>query len=156
MNITATLIGQMLTFAIFVWFTMKFVWPPLSKALQDRQDKIADGLAAAERGRQELSLAQQRATQTIRESKDQAAEIIDHANLRAGQLIEEAKIKAREEAKYIGQQAQAEIDQKVNHAREALRKQVAAIAISGAEKILAHKIDEAANNEILEKLVGEI
>ena len=156
MSINATLFGQMLTFALFVWFTMKFVWPPVMRALQERQDKIAEGLAAAERGQQELKLAQEKATQQIRDAKDQAAEIIDHANLRAGHVVEESKIQARKEAKHIIEQAHAEIVQEVNQAKEALRKQVAAIAISGAEKILERSIDEAANNELLQKLIEEI
>ncbi len=156
MSINATLFGQMLTFALFVWFTMKFVWPPVMRALQERQDKIAEGLAAAERGQQELKLAQEKATQQIRDAKDQAAEIIDHANLRAGHVVEESKIQARKEAKHIIEQAHAEIVQEVNQAKEALRKQVAAIAISGAEKILERNIDEAANNELLQKLIEEI
>jgi len=156
MSINATLFGQMLTFALFVWFTMKFVWPPVMRALQERQDKIADGLAAAERGQQELKLAQEKATQQIRDAKDQAAEIIDHANLRAGHVVEESKIQARKEARHIIEQAHAEIVQEVNQAKEALRQQVAAIAISGAEKILERNIDEAANNELLQKLIEEI
>lgn len=156
LNITATLIGQMITFALFIWFTMKFVWPPLTKALQRRQEKIADGLAAGERGQKELTLAQQKATGVLREAKTQAVEITDNANRRAGQIIEQAKINARDEGKRLIARAAEDIEQAVNQAKENLRKHIATIAISGAERILQTQVDVAANNHLMDQLITEI
>lgn len=156
MSITATLLGQMLTFALFIWFTMKFVWPPLTKALQQRQATIADGLAAAERGKRELELAQQKATEALRVAKTQAVEITDNANRRAGQIIDGAKVLAREEAKRLIERTQEDIDQAVIQAKENLRKHIAAIAISGMEKMLQRQVDQAANNNLMDKLITEI
>lgn len=156
MDINLTLIIQMLVFAAFVWFTMKFVWPPLSKALEERQDKIADGLSAAERGRKELELAQHRVRDELKHAKVQANEIIEKANRRANQLIEEAKESAKLEAQKQAKLAQDQLVQEVNHAKEGLRKQVAQLAIAGAEKILMKEIDEQANSLLLDKLIEEI
>ncbi|KTC94622.1 F0F1 ATP synthase subunit B [Legionella erythra] len=156
MDINLTLIIQMLVFAAFVWFTMKFVWPPLAKALEERQDKIADGLSAAERGRKELELAQHRVRDELKHAKAQANEIIEKANRRANQLIEEAKEAAKLEAQKQAKLAHDQLLQEVNHAKEGLRKQVAQLAIAGAEKILMKEIDEQANSKLLDKLIEEI
>ena len=156
MNINLTLVVQMLVFAVFVWFTMKFVWPPLVKALDERQEKIADGLAAAERGRRELELAQHRAKDEMKHAKVQSAEIVEKANRRAGQIIDEAKEDARAEAQQMAKIAQEHIAQEVNRAKDGLRKQVAALAVSGAEKILMREIDAAANRALLDQLIEEI
>ncbi|KTD45852.1 H+-transporting ATP synthase chain b [Legionella rubrilucens] len=156
MDINLTLIIQMLVFAAFVWFTMKFVWPPLAKALEERQDKIADGLSAAERGRKELELAQHRVRDELKHAKAQANEIIEKANRRANQLIEEAKESAKLEAQKQAKLAHDQLLQEVNHAKEGLRKQVAQLAIAGAEKILMKEIDEQANSKLLDKLIEEI
>lgn len=156
MDINLTLIVQMLVFGVFVWFTMKFVWPPLAKALEARQEKIADGLSAAERGRRELELAQHRVKDELKHAKAQAAEIVDKATKRAAQLVEEAKDDAKTEAKRQTKLAHEQLQQDVNRAKDALRKQVAELAVSGAELILKREIDEKANSMLLDNLIKEI
>lgn len=156
MDINLTLVVQMLVFAAFVLFTMKLVWPPLAKALEERQDKIADGLSAAERGRRELELAQHRVKDDLKQAKAQSADIIDKANKRASQIIEEAKEAAKREAQIQAKLAQEQLTQQVNHAKEELRKQVATLAISGAEKILMREVDAKANSALLDNLIEEI
>jgi F-type H+-transporting ATPase subunit b len=156
MNINATLIGQIITFAIFVAFCMKFVWPHLLGAMAEREKKIADGLDAANRATRDLELAQQKAGDQLRESKEKAAEIIEQANKRANQIIEEAKDAAREEGSRLQAAAQAEIEQDVNRAKEGLRQQVSALAVAGASKILAKSVDEAAHSELLDQLANEL
>ncbi len=156
MNINATMLGQAIAFVIFVWFCMKFIWPPLTKALQDRQKKIADGLAAAERGEQDKKLAQERAKQELREAKAQASEIIAQAQKRAGAIVEEGKDGARVEGERLLTAARAEIDQETNRAREQLREQVARLSIAGAQKILQREIDAAANKDIVDSVVSQL
>lgn len=156
MNITATIFGQMIAFAFFVWFCMKYVWPPLTKALAARAKKIADGLEAAERAEKDLELAQERVSEQLKEAKVEASGIIEQANKRASQIVDEAKDQAREEGRRLIAGAQAEIEQEVNRAKEQLRKQVAGIAIAGAEKILEATIDEAAHAEMAEKLAASL
>ncbi len=156
MNINLTLVIQMFVFAAFVWFTMKFVWPPLQKALEERQQKIAEGLAAAERGRRELELAQHRITDDIKHAKVQAAEIIEKANFRAAQLIEEAKEEARQQAEHMSRLASEHLLQEVSRAKESLRKEVGLLAVAGAEKILMREIDEKHNAMLLNNLIEEI
>ncbi|MGC1181847.1 F0F1 ATP synthase subunit B [Legionella sp.] len=156
MDINLTLIVQMLVFAAFVLFTMKLVWPPLEKALEERQDKIADGLSAAERGRKELELAQHRVKDELKQAKAQSADIIEKAHKRAAQLIEEAKEMAKQEAQMQAKLAQEQLVQQVNHAKEELRKQVATLAIMGAEKILMREVDAKANTTLLDNLIEEI
>jgi len=156
LDINLTLVVQMLVFAAFVLFTMKLVWPPLAKALEERQDKIADGLSAAERGRKELELAQHRVKDELKQAKAQSADIIDKANKRAAQIIEEAKEAAKREAQIQAKLAQEQIAQQVNHAKDELRKQVATLAISGAEKILMREVDAKANSALLDNLIEEI
>ncbi|MDH5484179.1 MAG: F0F1 ATP synthase subunit B [Gammaproteobacteria bacterium] len=156
MNINATLIGQSIAFFLFVWFVMKYVWPPLIVALDERKKTIADGLAAAERGQHEQELAEKAAEKHIREAKGQAAEILSQAQKRAAEIVEEAKGGAREEADGIKKAATAEIDQEVNRAKEHLRQQVASIAIAGAEKVLKREIDEKAHGDIVDDLIAQI
>lgn len=156
MDINLTLVVQMLVFAAFVLFTMKLVWPPLAKALEERQEKIADGLSAAERGRKELELAQHRVKDELKQAKAQSVEIIDKANKRAAQIIEEAKEAAKREAQNQAKLAQEQLAQQVNHAKDSLRKQVAALAISGAERILMREVDAKANSALLDNLIEEI
>ncbi|MFA7095603.1 MAG: F0F1 ATP synthase subunit B [Gammaproteobacteria bacterium] len=156
MNINATLLGQMITFALLVWFTMKFVWPPLTRALEARRTRIADGLAAAERGAHELELAQKRAGEMLREARQQAADLVAQANKRAAEIIEEAKNEARAEGERLLTAARAEIDQEINRAKEQLRAEVVTIALAGASKILEREIDANAHRDILDKLVAEI
>ncbi|MDZ7788290.1 MAG: F0F1 ATP synthase subunit B [Halofilum sp. (in: g-proteobacteria)] len=156
MNINLTLLGQTIGFALFVWFCMKLVWPPLRDALHERQKKIADGLAAAERGEHEEELARQRGEETLREAKAQAAEIIENAQKRGNEIVEESKDSARTEAERIKQSAQAEIDREVTQAREHLRGQVVAIALSGAEKVLRSEVDQDKHARVLDELVEEL
>lgn len=156
MNLNLTLVGQAISFAIFVWFCMKFVWPPLIAALEERSKRIADGLEAANRASRDLELAQEQADQMLRESKDNAAEIIEQANKRANQLIDEAKEQVIADGKRLREAAQAEIEQDVMRAREALRAQISILAFAGAEKILGATIDEKAHSEIVEQLAKEL
>jgi F-type H+-transporting ATPase subunit b len=148
-NLNATLIAQLVVFFILAWFTMQFVWPPIVKALDERAKKIADGLAAAERGKQDLELATKRSTEALREGKEKAAELIGNAEKRAAQLIEEAKVNAKAEADRIVAGAKAEIDQEAVRAKEQLREQVASLVVSGAEKILRREINTQAHADIL-------
>lgn len=156
MNINLTLIAQALTFAILIWFTAKFVWPPLMAAIESRQKTIADGLAAGERGKHDLEMAAKRSAEIIREAKEKAAEILAGGDKRASEIIEAAKVQAKTEADRIIAGAKAEIDQEVFRAKEQLRTQVSAIALAGAGKILGREIDAKAHNDLLEKLVAEI
>ncbi|SIS40046.1 F0F1 ATP synthase subunit B [Neptunomonas antarctica] len=156
MNINLTIIGQAIAFAIFVMFCMKYVWPPITGALAERKKKIAEGLDAAERAQRDLILAQEKAVENMRESKEQAAAIIEQANKRASQLVDEAKEQARVEADRIKTAAQAEIEQDVNRAKETLRKQVAALVVAGAEKILERSVDQAAHAQLVDKLAAEL
>jgi F-type H+-transporting ATPase subunit b len=155
-NINATLLGQAITFAILIWFTMKFVWPPLMAAMAERAKTIADGLAAAERGKHDLELAEKRAAEILRQGKEKASEIIAASEKRATEIVEEAKEHARAEGDRILVAAKADIDQEVFRAREQLRTQVSAVALAGAGKILGREIDAKAHNELLDKLVAEI
>jgi F-type H+-transporting ATPase subunit b len=156
MNINLTLIAQLVAFAVFVWFTMKFVWPPLVKAMDERKAKIADGLAAAERGAHEQELAQERAKEVLHEAKAQAAEIKANAEKQAVMIVEEAKGKAQEEGARQLAAAQAEIEQETNKAREELRGKVAELAMAGAEKILRKEIDANAHKDIVEAVANQI
>ena len=156
LDINLTLVVQILVFGAFVLFTMKFVWPPLVKALEERQEKIADGLAAAERGRRELELAQHRVKDEMKQAKVDAADILEKANRRATQIIEDAKEDARQEAQKLAKIAEEQIAQELNRAKDTLRKQVAVLAVAGAEKILMREIDEASNQVLLNNLIAEI
>ncbi len=156
MNINLTLIGQMIAFVAFVLFCMKYVWPPIIAAMGERADKIADGLAAADRASHDLELAQEKAVERLKEAREEAAGIIDAANKRANQIVDEAKDTATVEAGRIKASAQAEIDQEVNRAREQLRGQVATLAVAGAEKILAAEIDRNAHAELVDKLAAQL
>jgi len=156
MNINLTLIGQTVTFIVFVWFCMKFVWPPIMSALNERKKKIADGLAAAERGAHEKELAEKKAAEVLHEAKQQAQDIINQAQKRASEIVEESKETARSESDRIIATANAEIEQEVNRAREELRGQVASLAVAGAGKILKREIDAKANEDLLKDLVAQI
>ncbi|TDG15742.1 F0F1 ATP synthase subunit B [Seongchinamella unica] len=156
MNINLTLIGQMIAFAGFVLFCMKYVWPPIMAAMEEREKKIADGLAAADRASHDLELAKEKAVERLKEAKEEAAGIVDAANKRAAQLVEEAKDAATVEADRVKASAQAEIEQETNRAREQLRGQVAALSLAGAEKVLGAAIDREAHNELVEKLASEL
>ena len=156
MNLNYTLFGQMIFFAAFVLFCMKYVWPPLVAALAEREKKISDGLAAADRASKDLELAQKKAGEELREAKAQAAELIDQANKRSNQIIDEAKETARQEGERLIAAAQAEIEQEKNRVKEELRAEVAAVAIAGAEKILGSSIDASKHSDMLDKLAAEI
>ena len=156
MSINATLLAQAISFALFVWFCMKFVWPPLMNAIEERQKKIADGLADAGRAAKDLELAQAKATEQLKDAKATANEIIEQANKRKAQIVEEAKAEADAERAKIVAQGKAEIENERNRVKDDLRKQVAALAIIGAEKILERSIDPAAHSDIVNKLVAEI
>jgi len=155
-NINLTLFGQTIAFAIFVWFTMKFVWPPITAAMQARQKKIAEGLDAAGRAQRDLQLAQEKAAQMLRESKEQAAEILDKANKTANAIVEEAKQQARSEGERLLAGAKAEIEVEVNRAKDQLRAQVAALAVAGAEKILESSVDDKAHTDLVAKLASQL
>lgn len=156
MNINATLLGQTIMFAMFVWFCMKFVWPPIVAALDARKKQIADGLAAGERGKHDLELAAKRSAELLREAKEKAADIIALGDRRASEIIEEAKAQAQAESARILATAKIEIDQEVFRAKEQLRTQVTSVALAGASKILRREIDPKVHNDLLEKLLKEI
>lgn len=156
MNINLTLIGQSIAFAIFVWFCVKYVWPPITGAMATRQKKIADGLAASDRAQRDLELAQERSAQELRKAKQEAAALIEQANKRANQIVEASKQDAREEGQKLLDQAKAEIEQQRIQARDALRAEIAAIAIAGAEKILESSVDADKHSEMLDKLAAEL
>ncbi|AKJ40656.1 F0F1 ATP synthase subunit B [Pragia fontium] len=156
MNINATILGQAIAFVLFVWFCMRFVWPPIISAIEKRQKEIADGLASAERAKKDLDLAQANVTDQLAQAKADAQVIIEQANKRKAQIVDEAKVEAEQERAKILAQAQAEIDAERKRAREELRKQVAMLAIAGAEKIIERSVDEAANSDIVDKLVAEL
>ena len=156
MNLNMTLIGQTLTFIVFVAACWKWIWPLLINAMRERQEAIAEGLASAERAAKDLELAQERATDQLREAKDEAAGLIEQARNRANQMIEEAKNDAREEGERLKEAARAEIEQEVNRAKEALRAQVATLAVTGAERVLGESIDASRHSQILEQLAAEL
>lgn len=156
MNITATLFGQIIAFVLLIWFVNRLLWGPLSKMLEDRQKRIADGLAAGEKGRHELELAEKKVKEALHEAKAKASEIIAQAEKRASEIVEEAKGDARTEAERIKAQANAELEQQVNRAKEALRSQVSGIAVAGASKILKKEIDAKSHESLLKDLVAQI
>ena len=156
MNINLTLLAQAITFAAFIWFTAKFVWPYMLRAIETRQKTIADGLAAADQGRRSLELSTRQADQAINEARSRAAEILGQAEKRAAQFIEEAKIAAKEEGNREKAAAKAEIEQEVTRAREQLRDRVAALAVVGAEKILRREVDARAHGELLDAIKRQL
>ncbi|ORU90754.1 MAG: F0F1 ATP synthase subunit B [Cycloclasticus sp. symbiont of Poecilosclerida sp. M] len=156
MNINATLIGQTIAFVMFVWFCMKYVWPPIMAALEERKTKIEEGLAAAERGEKEHELAEKKATEVIHEARAEASDIINLANVRAGEMVEEAKGKAVEEAAKVKKGAAAEIEQEVASARESLRQEVSGLAISAAEQIIKSEIDAKKHKKLIDKVSSQL
>lgn len=156
MNFNLTLIGQMIAFGIFIWLTMRYVWPPIVEAMAERQQRIADGLSAADRAKRDLELAQEKASGDLKEAKAQAAAIIDQANRRATQILEEAKVHARTEGERLITNAQAEIDLEISRAREQLRAAVSGLVISGTEKVLAKEVDGKAHEQLLQQLAAQL
>lgn len=156
MNLNATLIGQTITFAIFVWFCVKFVWPPLINAIEERQKNIANALASAEEAKKEQADTKALLEQEITKAKLQAQEIVDLANKRRNQILEEVKVEAEAARTKIIEQGYAEVEAERKRVQEELRVKVASLAIAGAEKIVGRTVDEAANNDIIDKLVAEL
>lgn len=156
MNINLTLFGQTIAFIFFVWFCLKFIWPPLINVLEQRKKTIADGLAAGEKGHHELELARKHSVELIKEGKDKAAEIITHAQKRHDEIVDEAKDNARTEGNRILAATRAEIDQERQQVREELRQQVALLAIAGAEQILMREVDQNAHKEVLDKISADL
>jgi F-type H+-transporting ATPase subunit b len=151
-----TLIGQMISFALFVWFTMKYVWPPLMRAMEERRKLIADGLAAGERGHHEFELSQQKATEALREAREHAADMLVEAGKRAGQILDEAKKQAKEEGERLITAMRVEAEHERNAAREQLRQAVAELAVAGAAKILEKEIDAKAHARLLDGVIKEL
>ena len=152
MNINLTLIGQTITFIIFVWFCMKFIWPPIMSALDERRKTIADGLAAAEEGKRQREQGQMDAEQIIDQAKSQAQEIISRAEKRGGEVVADAKDEARSEGERLLTAARGEIEMETNRAKEQLRTQVAQLAVAGAEQILSKEVDAKAHEQMLSDL----
>ncbi len=156
MNIGLTLVSQAVAFFLFIWFSVKFVWPPVIRAIEERQRKVAEGLAAAEKGRVELANAAQQSEAELRAARSRAQEIIAQAERRGAQIVEEARGNAKLEGERLVSGAQAEIDQNVSHAKEALRDQVAVLAVAGAEKILRREVDQKAHADLLSQLRSQL
>ena len=156
MNPNITLLGQMLSFAILIWFTVKFIWPPLMKAIEERQQKIAEGLAAADRSKKDLAQAEEKVNEVLREARSKASEIINQAEARRAQIIDLAKEEAIEEGNRQKAAALAEIESAASRAREDLRRQVSALAVAGAEKLIRREIDGNAHRALLDELAAEI
>ena len=156
MSINVTLFVQMVVFGLLVWFTMTFIWPVMRQALDEREQRIADGLAAAEKGRSDLESAEAKAQTIIAAAREQARDILNKASARSTGIVEEARSLGEEEKRKRLESAQAEIDVEVNRARDELRNQVAVIAVAGAEKVLAREIDTEAHRELLDRLAAEL
>jgi len=156
MNMNATLILQSIAMMVFVWFCMKFIWPPILKAMDERRAKIADGLAASDRAEKALADANQEVEKQIMAARDKAGEIVDQANQRHGQILEQAKDDAVDERRKQVAAGEAEITQSANQAREELRATVASLAVLGARQILEKEVDENTHRELLDKLIAEI
>ena len=156
MNITATLIAQIIAFVLLIWLVNKVLWGPMSAMLAERQKRIADGLAAAEKGKHDLELAEKRVQEQLQAAKAKAAEIVAQAEKRAGAMVEEARTAARVEGERLVATAQAEIEREVNRAREQLRGQVGMVAVAGASRILKREIDAKSHNDVLNDVISQI
>ena len=156
MNLNWTMLGQSITFIVFVAACWKWIWPVLIDAMRERQEVIAAGLASAERASKDLELAQERATDQMKEARAEAAALIEQARNRANQMIEDAKNDAREEGERVKEAAKGEIEQEVNRAKETLRSEVAALAVIGAERVLGETVDATRHSQLLEQLAAEL
>ena len=156
MNINLTLIGQAISLFIFVWFCMKYIWPPIINALQEREKQVADGLAAAEAGQNKLVEADRRLSDLVNKGKEQAVEIITQAQKRGDDILEEAKDAAKAEGERLIEAARSEIEQERMQAKDQLRQEVAALALVGAERILMREVDKNAHDEIFARLGAEL
>jgi len=155
-NLNATLIGELIAFTVFVLFCMKYVWPPLNGAIEARQKKIEDGLAATDKAEQELEVARKQAAEQLKEAKAQAADIVEQAKKRAALIVDEETTRGQQEREKIIAQGHSEIDSERSRVSEELRKQVATLSVIGAERILEREINQAAHSDIVEKLVAEL
>ncbi len=156
MDINMTLFGEMITFAILIWVTMKFIWPPIVKAIQERQEKIAEGLAAAERGEHQLKLAEQRTSDMLREVKRDSAKIVEKTNARANQIVDDAKQRGVQEGQRMIEVAKLEINQQMQLAKEGLRTSFSDVVISATEKMLEKNLDKKTHEKMLDELISEI
>ncbi len=156
MSINFTLVGQMITFALLVWFTMKYVWPPLFEALEERKKKIVEGLAAAEHGHESMERAEQKAKQVLKEAKVQSADIINLAQKRAIEIVEESKSTAKTEGERLLASAQASIEQELQHVKEGLRLEVSALALQAAEQILQAEVDKTKHKAVITKVSAQL
>lgn len=156
MNINLTLLGQAISFAIFVWFCVKYVWPPVLAALEERETRIADGLAAAEKGQQDLANAEHRIEEILQDGREKAQDFINQANKRGDEIVEQAKQTAIDEGERLLAAARSQIDQERNEARESLRGEVASLALAGAEQVLMREVDANAHRDVLDKLTAEL
>ena len=156
MSFNLTVIAQAVAFALFIWFTVKFVWPPMLSAIEARQKQVADGLAAAEQGKKSLETSSKQAEQAIQEARARAAEIVAQAEKRGSQVVEEAKAAAKAEGDREKAAAKADIQQEAQRAREQLREQVAALAVAGAEKILRREVDAKTHAELLDGIKKQL
>jgi F-type H+-transporting ATPase subunit b len=156
MNINLTLIGQTIAFIVFVWFCLKFIWPHIIKAMDERKTRIAEGLAAGERGLHEQELAKQRAVTLIREAKEQAKEILAQAHRRGDEIVDEAKNDGRVEGERMLRAAESEIQQQINQTREQLRAEVVKLSLQGAQQVLGREVDEKAHTEQLNRLAAQL
>lgn len=156
MDINATILGQAIAFAGLIWFSYALIWPPLLNAIEERRQRISEGLAAAERGKRELEEADEQVAELVREAREEAKGILDQANRRSVELVDEAKVKAREEGERLVAAARAEIERETAQARETLRAEVAGIAVAGASRILGEEIDASAHAALLDDLAGQL
>jgi len=155
-SINATLIGQMITFALLVWFTMKYIWPPLFDSLEERRKKIAEGLAAAEKGQEEMQLAEKKAKSYLKDAKTQSAEIVSLAQKRANEIVEESKDAAKKEGERLVLAARAQVEQEMQQAKDGLRQEVAKLALIAAEQILGAEIDAAKHQDIINNVSNQL
>ncbi len=156
MNMNATILGQAIVFILFVWFCMKFIWPPLIGAIEKRQRDIADGLSTAERAKKDLEIAQTNSSDLLVKAKADALVIIEQANKQKATILDEAKAEAERERERIIAQGYAEVEAEQKRVREELRQQVASLVVAGAEKVIERSIDSAANSDIVDKVVAEL
>ena len=156
MSINATLIGQMITFTLLVWFTMKYIWPPLIEALEERRKKIAEGLAAAEKGQEEMDLAEKNALTVLKQAKEQSSEIVSLAQKRANDVVEQSKHNAKKEGERLIEAAKAQIEQQLQQAKEGLRQEVSTLALQAAEQILKKEINKTEHKALIAKVARQL
>lgn len=156
MNLNATMIGQAIAFAILIWFSVKFIWPQLTNAIEERQKKIAEGLSAADKSQKDLVEAKEQANAIVREARDKAAKIVDQANRRGNEMVDEAKVSAQSEGQRLLTEARAEVALEKGRVRDQLRAEVATLAVAGASRVLGREIDARAHADLIEQLAAEI